>query len=66
MEECLNVIAIWLRLGCLVLSFGKTEISLLDILSSWLEGTYLETVNQVNNTGIIFNISLTWKALCWL
>lgn len=52
MEECLNVIAIWLHLKCLVLSFGKTEILLLDILSSWLEGTYLQTVNQVNNTFI--------------
>lgn len=36
---------------------------MLDMLSSWLEGAYLETVNQLNNTGIILNISMHLESL---
>lgn len=36
---------------------------MLDILSSWLEGAFLETVNQLNISGIILNISMCLESL---
>jgi len=60
MSECFCFLAV---LGVSSLQLSKAEILLLDILPSWLEGTYLETVNQVNNTGIIFSISLHLDSL---
>lgn len=60
MPECYFILAAF---GMSCPQLWKAEILMLDIMSSWLERAYLETVNQLNNTGIILNISMHLESL---